>query len=153
MSKGNSVIIIGAGIGGITAAIYLARQGYRVKIFEKNTAPGGRCGILIKDGHRFDIGPTFIMMPNVFEDIYTSLGRNIYDELNLLQIEPLYKIKFRRGEEILFTSNLVKLRKQLDAIEPGSNKRFLKLIHKGYNAYKLSLKYLIDHNFYSVFDI
>jgi phytoene dehydrogenase-like protein len=56
MTGNKSAVIIGAGIGGIATAIYLAKNGYRVDIYEKNSTPGGRCGQLIRDGHRFDLG-------------------------------------------------------------------------------------------------
>ena len=95
MKKGNKVIIIGAGIGGITTGIYLARQGYNVTIFEKNAFPGGRCGNLIKDGHRFDIGATFLMMPDIYKKTYTAIGKNIADELELYRLDPVYKINFQ----------------------------------------------------------
>ena len=52
----NSAVIIGAGVGGIATAVYLAKNGYSVNVYEKNSAPGGRCGQLIRDGHRFDLG-------------------------------------------------------------------------------------------------
>ena len=63
MDEKKNVIVIGAGIGGIATAGYLASTGYNVTIFEKNAYPGGRCGRYVKDGHRFDIGATFLMMP------------------------------------------------------------------------------------------
>jgi phytoene dehydrogenase-like protein len=58
MDNRKTAIIIGAGIGGITTGIYLARHGYQVNIYEKNSVPGGRCGQLIHEGHRFDLGAT-----------------------------------------------------------------------------------------------
>jgi phytoene dehydrogenase-like protein len=58
-----SITIIGAGVAGLAAASYLARKGYRVTVFEKNAFPGGRCASFTKDGHRFDIGATLLMMP------------------------------------------------------------------------------------------
>ena len=66
MSGSKKVIIIGSGVGGITTAIHLARKGYQVKIFEKNSYPGGRCGKIIKDGHRFDIADDVVRQIAVF---------------------------------------------------------------------------------------
>ena len=95
MDKRKNVIIIGAGIGGIATAGYLARQGYNVTIFEKNAYSGGRCGKFVKDGHRFDIGATFLMMPGIYEKTFSGLGKNLTDEMTLYRMDPVYKIKFR----------------------------------------------------------
>ena len=69
-----SVLIIGAGIGGITAATHLARAGLRVTVVEKNTEPGGRCGRFIRDGHWFDTGPTLVVMRPLYEAEFAALG-------------------------------------------------------------------------------
>jgi phytoene desaturase (3,4-didehydrolycopene-forming) len=66
MTEKKSAVIIGAGIGGIATAIYLAKNGYSVAVFEKNSAPGGRCGQLIHEGHRFDLGATMLIMPGIY---------------------------------------------------------------------------------------
>ena len=60
-----SVLVIGAGIGGIAAAARLARAGYQVTVIEKNARPGGRCDQIVRDGHRFDVGPSIFLMPEV----------------------------------------------------------------------------------------
>ncbi len=152
MGKRLEVIIIGAGIGGITAGIFLSRKGYNVTIFEKNATPGGRCGNFVMNGHRFDIGATLLMMPDVFEKTYAAFGRNFTEELKLYRMEPVYKVKFHNGEELYFSSDLAGLQRQFESLEPGSYDKFLKLTYKGYRAYKESLKHLIEHNFYSIFD-
>ena len=152
MKNNNNAIIIGAGIGGITTGIYLAQQGYNVTIYEKNAYAGGRCGNFIKDGHRFDIGATMMMMPNIYERTYAAIGKSLTEELELYRIDPVYKIKFRRGEELLFSSDLAKLQKQLEAIEPGSYNKFLKYMYESYKSYQLSMKYIIDRNYYRFYD-
>lgn len=145
-------IIIGAGIGGITTAIYLSRQDFKVTIFEKNAFPGGRCGHIIQDGHRFDIGATLLMMPQTYKNIFTELGRNLTDELDLIRMDPIYKIKFRGGKDLLFTSDLARMKDQLEAIEPGSFRKFLSYMSESYRTYKLSMGNIIERNYYSPFD-
>ena len=68
MSDRKKAVIIGAGLGGITTSVYLARHGYKVDVYEKNSTPGGRCGQLIRDGHRFDLGATMLMMPEIYRE-------------------------------------------------------------------------------------
>ena len=68
MDNRQTAIVIGAGIGGIATAARLARQGFAVTVLEKNEKPGGRANQIIRDGHRFDTGPTLFLMPEVWEE-------------------------------------------------------------------------------------
>ena len=145
------VIVIGAGIGGIVAAGSLARKGYHVTIFEKNSHPGGRCGTYLKDGHRFDVGATFLMMPGVYEEAFAALGKSMRDELTLYRMDPVYRVKFPGDREISFTSDLTSLQDQFEQIEEGSYGSFLKLLSKGFEIYEKSMP-LIDRNFFRFFD-
>jgi phytoene desaturase len=146
------VIIIGSGVGGITIAIHLAQKGYQVKIVEKNSYPGGRCGNIVKDGHRFDIGATLLMMTDIYEKTYQSIGRDLYKELDLIRMDPIYSIKFPEGKQVLFSSDLAKLQNQLEAIEPGCYNNFLKYMAESYSTYKLSMKHIIDRNYYNALE-
>ena len=65
MIQQKKAVIIGAGIGGIATAAFLAQNGYAVEVYEKNAQPGGRCGQMIQNGHRFDIGATILLMPSL----------------------------------------------------------------------------------------
>jgi phytoene desaturase len=152
MSNSKSVIVIGAGIGGIATAGYFAKRGHDVTIFEKNAFAGGRCGNFVKDGHRFDTGATFLMMPWIYERTFSSVGKIMKDEIDLLRIDPIYKIKFRGEKEIRYTSDLAKLQSQLEKIETGSYRKFLRLMDVGYRVYKDSMQ-LIDRNYYNLFDL
>lgn len=151
MKKEKSIIIIGSGIGGITTAAYLAKQGYQVRIFEKNNYPGGRNGMFERDGHRFDMGATFLMMPGVFEDTFSRLGTSMFDEMNLHRIDPIYRVKFPGAREIRYTSDLTSLQQQFEQIEPGSYSRFLQLMKTGYRVYERSMP-LISRNYFSFLD-
>ena len=75
MGLKKSAVIIGAGIGGIATSVYLSRNGYDVNVYEKNSTPGGRCGQLIRDGHRFDLGATMLIMPGIYREIF-QVARN-----------------------------------------------------------------------------
>ena len=146
------VIIVGAGVGGITTAIYLARKGFDVTILEKNNFPGGRCGHFVEDGHRFDIGATLLMMPDTYKQIFSDIGRNLEDELDLIRMEPVYKLKFHDNNELIFTTDMVKMKDQLEDIEPGSFGRFLALMKESCRTYQLSMGNIIEKNYYSPFD-
>ncbi|HXX77885.1 MAG TPA: FAD-dependent oxidoreductase, partial [Ktedonobacteraceae bacterium] len=101
-----TALVIGAGLGGIVTAARLAQAGFSVKVVEKQEAPGGRCSQLIRDGHRFDIGATLFLMPEVFTETYAALGQNMEDHLELHRIDPTYRIRFEDRTEIALTSDL-----------------------------------------------
>jgi len=147
-----SVLIIGAGVGGLAAAARLARHGYAVTVVEKNARPGGRCDQLVRNGHRFDIGPTLFLMPEVFAETYAALGERMADHLDLRRIDPTYRIHFDDGATLALTSDLNALQAQLEAMEPGSFNGLLRYLAEGNRHYKLSLEKFVGRNFYSLFD-
>ena len=81
-----SVLVIGAGVGGIATAARLARRGYQVTVLEKGERAGGRCDYLVVDGHHFDTGPTLLVMPQVFAQTFAELGERMEDRLDLRRI-------------------------------------------------------------------
>lgn len=147
-----SVIVIGAGLGGIAAAARLARQGYRVTIYEKAPVPGGRASVIQRAGYRFDTGPTLFLMPEVFAETYAALGERMEQHLDLQRIDPTYRVHFHDGSHLDLTSSLVEMREQLDAMEPGSFGAYLRFLAEGYRHYNLSLEKFVGRNFYSIFE-
>lgn len=146
------VIIVGAGIGGLATAIYLSREGYEVSVFEKNDFPGGRCANFMKDGHRFDIGATLLMMPETYREAYRLMGKEMEEELELYRMDPVYQIRFTNGVKLDFCSDLVKMKHQLEKLEEGSYREFLKYIQKGCRTFKESMEGIIDMNYRHIFD-
>jgi phytoene desaturase len=147
-----SVIIIGAGLGGIATAARLARAGYQVSVFEKQATPGGRTEVVEGKGYRFDAGPTLFLMPEVWRRTYADLGERMEDHLDLVRIDPTYRVHFHDGVHIDLTANLVDMRDQLDGLEPGVFENYLKFLSEGYRHYTLSLEKFVGRNFYSLFD-
>jgi phytoene desaturase len=150
MCSDPTVLVIGAGVGGIAAAARLARSGFQVTVLEKNSAPGGRCSQLIRDGHRFDTGPTLFLMPEVFAETYTALGARMDDQLDLRRIDPTYRVRFDDGVELALTSDLHAMQEQLEAIEPGSFDGLLRYLAEGHTHYRLALERFVGRNFYSL---
>jgi phytoene desaturase len=141
------VIVIGAGIGGIASAARLARQGYKVTVIEKHSLPGGRASILEKDGFRFDTGPTLFLMPEVFAETYEALGESMDDHLDLVRLDPTYRVHFHDDSSLDLSSNLQSMRTQLERIEPGSFEPFLRFMAEASRHYNLSLKHFVGRNF------
>jgi phytoene desaturase len=151
MNGKKSAIIIGAGIGGITTAVYLAKNGYDVEIFEKNGSPGGRCGQMIRDGHRFDLGATMMLMPGIYGDIFKSLGIPLFENGDIKPLDELYKIYFDNNEVITFSPDAEKMKIQHEKIEPGSFVKSQKYVSAGYEIFQIGMNKLIGRNFYNIF--
>ena len=88
------VIIIGAGPGGLATGLLLSSKGYSVKIYEKKSYVGGRNSSFNLGEYKFDLGPTFFLMPQVLEDIFIEAGERLDERVNLIEINPMYRLKF-----------------------------------------------------------
>ena len=91
------VAIIGAGPGGLAAAMLLAHSGLKTTVIERNPRVGGRTSPIEQDGFRFDIGPTFFLYPRVLEDIYRQVGLDLFDEVAMTKLDPQYSLVFGGG--------------------------------------------------------
>src|SRR5512144_3156998 len=147
-----TALVIGAGIGGIATAARLAKNGYDVTVLEKESTPGGRANQIVRDGHRFDIGPTLFLMPEIWEETFAVLGEKMSDHLELRRIDPTYKIHFDDGLQLELTSDIGKMQAQLEKIEKAAFTGFLNYLTEGNKHYKLSLEKFVGRNFYSLFD-
>ena len=150
--KPTSVIVIGAGLGGIAAAAHLARQGRRVTVFEKNSRPGGRCDHFSRDGHHFDTGPTLFIMPMVYEAEFGAMGVSLHEVLDLQRVDPTYHLVFDDGRQLALTSDLKAMREQLESIEPGSFQGFLRYLEEGHRHYHLGMERLVQRDFRTAAD-
>jgi len=147
MARRLSAVVVGAGVGGLAAAARLAHAGLEVRVFEQTPAPGGRCAQLHVDGYTFDMGPTILLMPEVVERTFQALGRKMESYLRLHRCEPNYRIRFRDGSALTFTSELTRMGQELERIEPGSFPRFLRFLALGRVQYRTSLDQFVSRNF------
>ncbi len=145
--KSHSVIVIGAGVGGIAAATHLARRGLHVTVLEKNDYPGGRCDHFSRDGHHFDTGPTLLVMPLLYEAEFRSLGASLREMLDLQRVDPTYHLVFDDGSQLALTSDLSAMQTQLESIEPGSFQGFLRYLEEGERHYRLGIQRLVNRDF------
>jgi phytoene dehydrogenase-like protein len=141
------VIVIGAGIGGITAATHLAKNGIHVTVIEKNSRPGGRCGRISRAGHHFDTGPTLLVMPLLYEAEFAALGTCMQELLDLQRVDPTYHLVFDDGSQLALTSDLKAMRDQLEAMEAGSFQGFVRYLNEGLRHYQLGVEKLVKPDF------
>ncbi|MGD9613051.1 MAG: FAD-dependent oxidoreductase, partial [Kiritimatiellia bacterium] len=95
---GKRVVVVGAGIGGMAAAARLAQDGFHVTVIERNDQAGGRARIWQKDGYTFDLGPSWYLMPEVFDRFFALFGKKTSDYYELKQLDPSYRVFFGAEE-------------------------------------------------------
>jgi phytoene desaturase len=150
MSKPNTaqkVIIVGAGLGGLTAAAAMAKAGHSVTVIEKNEGPGGRATLYQQAGYSFDLGPSWYMMPEVFANFFKDCGKDINDYLKLVRLDPSYKIYFD-NKSITIPSNVEQTVELFESIEAGSGKKLRDYL--GLAKYKYDTA--MQHYIYKTYD-
>src|SRR5512139_3519909 len=152
MTTKPNALVIGAGIGGIATAARLAKNGYDVTVLEKEATPGGRANQIVRDGHRFDIGPTLFLMPEIWEETFAALGERMSDHLELTRIDPTYKVHFDDGLQLELTSNIGEMQAQLEKVEKTAFTGFLNYLAEGSKHYKVSVEKFVGRNFYNIFE-
>lgn len=145
--KSKSVAVIGAGIGGLCAAIHLAARGMQVMVIEKNPHPGGRVDWIEREGHHFDTGPTLMVMQPVYADEFRALGTPMEELLDLQQVDPTYRVVFDDGSQLALTYDTQSLRDQLESIQPGAYQGFLRYHAEGKRHYQLAMEKLVNCDF------
>ncbi|MEM7800038.1 MAG: phytoene desaturase family protein [Chloroflexota bacterium] len=113
------IIIIGAGMGGLSAAVHLAAQGKKVVVLEKNHQIGGKLNQVEADGFRWDTGPSVITMKHVFEELFATAGRQLGEYVQFEPIDPLTRYFYQDGTVIDVTQNLPEMLAQIEALEPA----------------------------------
>lgn len=126
MSK--DVIIIGAGPGGLAAAILLAASGVKVKVLERLPGVGGRTSLIEADGFKFDLGPTFFLYPRVLDEIFAAAGTSLRAEVEMVRLDPQYRIIFGNGGEIHATPDVARMEQQIAGIAPGDAPGFRRFL-------------------------
>ena len=135
MSK--ETIIIGAGPGGLASAILLAAAGVKVKILERLPLIGGRTSSIEADGFKFDLGPTFFLYPRVLEEIFRAAGTTLRDEVEMIRLDPQYRIQFGAGGKLDCTSDIGAMERQIAALCPQDAPGFRRFLDE--NRTKLRL--------------
>jgi phytoene desaturase len=130
-----SALVIGAGLGGLSAAMRLGAKGYAVTVLDRLDRPGGRGSSVTQGGHRFDLGPTIVTVPQVYEKLWSDCGRNFHDDVDLRALDPFYEIRWPDGTVFSARQSTEAMEAEVARLSPSDVKgyrRFLKDAERRY---------------------
>ena len=140
MSK--SVIIIGSGFAGLSAASFMAKAGWQVTVLEKHTMPGGRARQFSEKGFRFDMGPSWYWMPDVFERYFNQFGKSVADYYQLKRLDPSYRVYWPDGP-VDIPASYPSLKALFESIEPGSGEKLDHFLREAAYKYEVGIQKLV----------
>lgn len=141
-----NVIIIGSGLGGLSTALRLVKQGYKVTILEKHSTPGGRLNIVEQDGFRFDMGPSFMSMTYELDELFKSIGKK--NPIELEELDPLYQVFFEGKERSrLVYKSLDKLAEEFKHVEPNLEEKAKKYLDRAGQFFHDTIDTVVKTNY------
>ena len=125
---GKKVVVIGAGLGGMTAAILLAQKGFTVTLFEKNEQVGGKLNVLEERGFKFDLGPSILTLPHIFEPVFAHDGKGFADYVPMVRVDPQWRNFFEDGTIVDLWESTERMREELARFGPGTFEEYAKFV-------------------------
>ncbi|MDO5343385.1 MAG: phytoene desaturase family protein [Candidatus Saccharibacteria bacterium] len=147
------IVIIGAGYGGLALANLLAKAGHTVAVYEKNQAAGGRIQAVEQDGFVFDLGPSWYLMPEIFEQYYQLFDRSAREELDLVRFSPGYKVWSEGHQPLVIQGDVNADAALFEAIEPGAGKKLQRYVARSSQVYEVAVRHALYNNFTRVSDV
>ena len=145
--KSDHVVIVGAGLGGLSAALRLAGAGRKVTVVERESVPGGRNGLLQRDGYSFDTGPSVLTMPSLIQDALSCVGEDLKDWLDLIPVDPIYRAFYHDGTHLDVHADTQRMQdeiaEKISASEAIGYGKYVDFVTK---LYKFEMNDFIDRN-------
>ena len=151
--SGDRAVVIGSGFGGLAAAVRLRAMGYRVRVLEALDQPGGRARVFKRDGFTFDAGPTVITAPYLLEELFALAGRDMADYVELMPVDPFYRILFPDGATFDYVGDEERLIAQIAALSPGDVDGYRRLAAHAERIFEVGYLQLADQPFDRVRDM
>ena len=149
---GNRLVVVGAGIGGMAAAARLAKDGFDVTVVERNDRTGGRARIWQKDGYTFDMGPSWYLMPEVFDRFFAGFGKKASDYYTLKQLDPSYRVFFGPGERHDVPPDRAGVTALFERLEPGGGAKLARYLDEAAYKYKVAVGEFLYRDYRTAFD-
>ena len=146
------IIVIGAGTAGLASAIRLQNQGYQVEIYEKNDQVGGKMYQIKEQGFVFDVGPTIVMMPDIYREVFLECGKNPEEYIPMEKVDPMLTLNFPNEEPLDMSSDLVSLTRVLEGISEEDMQGYLDYLASIYKRYQVAKRAFIMRSFRSFWD-
>lgn len=147
MSRAPHAVVIGAGFGGLAAAVRLAARGWKVTMLEKLDAPGGRAYVFRQDGYVFDAGPTIITAPHLFAELWALCGRRMADEIELRPLSPFYRIVFHDGRSFDCWADDERMRAEVAKLAPADLEGYARFLRMSEEIFSVAFERLAHQPF------
>ncbi len=140
-------VVIGAGFGGLAAAVRLGARGYRVTVLDRLDQPGGRASVFRQDGFSFDAGPTIITAPFIFEELWALCGKRLSDDVELVSLDPFYTVRFDDGSEFRATADEQRMEAEIARFEPADVEGFRRYLVESEKCFRTGFVGMVDRPF------
>lgn len=147
------VIVVGAGTAGLAASIRLQTAGYEVHLFEKNPIVGGKMYRIEEEGYTFDVGPTIVMTPEVYDEVFIQADRDPRDYFQLTQLDPAMGVSFRDGKTLTLSSDLVKLIQTVESLSDKDASGFISYLANVYDRFLIAKNKILSRSYRSTWDL
>jgi phytoene desaturase len=135
-ATGTPIVVIGSGFGGLASALRLQARGYHVTLLEKRAKPGGRAYQLMDGGFTFDMGPSIITAPDLLDDLFAAAGARVADYVDIVPLEPYYRIYFGDGRHFDYGSPGARLDAELARFDPAAPAQYARFVEKTGDIYR-----------------
>ena len=146
------IIVVGAGVASLSAAVRLQKLGYQVTLYEKESRPGGKMNQIQAQGFTFDVGPTIVMMPEIYREVFTFAGVDPDDYITMKKVDPMLDLHFSDQESLSFSNDLVELTKSLEAISEEDAQGYFAFLAEIYKRYVIAKEMFITKSFRTLRD-
>jgi phytoene desaturase len=141
------IAVVGAGMGGLAAAIRLQKMGFDVEVFEKNASVGGRMNRLQAEGFTFDTGPSLLLMTDTYRDLFRFAGTELAEHVDLIPLDSDYRVVFGDGDGLTMRRTLPEMIRELERIEPGVTPNFYRFLEDACHKYRLGRSEFVERDF------
>ncbi|WP_425092407.1 phytoene desaturase [Tropicimonas sp. S265A] len=147
-----TAVVIGAGLGGLSAAMRLGAKGYAVTVLDRLDKPGGRGSSITQAGHRFDLGPTIVTVPQVYEKLWAACGRNFHDDVDLRPLDPFYEIRWPDGTVFTARQDTAAMEAEITRLSPGDLKGYRKFLKDAHRRYVVGFEGMVAEPMHRLWD-